>query len=317
MKSGVWTSKYWEPATASVRFWLPIVFISSLLLFALGPFVGSTLAFASLALLIQLFALSQGVSHRMTMTDMLLGLFVIFLIAGELLINPNMSSVLEFARWAALLVIARAAARLFEKSAILAALALFSMAMSAVVVLSASMNLSIARFDGASLITNFMHKNDVAAIVALGAISLLALLLATNHRAFTVLTMFGWASFVFLQIILFLLDSLTALGASAIALAALAVFHFIRTQSPIFRQITLLVYLSAPFLAIGAGQILGIFHMLGRRSDFHGRLEIWAFTVKDWGALWLFGSPGTYWTETTWNFFLRKNIHPLTSCFIF
>lgn len=275
---------------------VPTLFLASLLLITLGPFLASTLSFVSLALLLQVVALSHVPKRPISVVDLLLVFFVFSLEAGEIVTNPNLDNGLELIRWLAILLIARNLIPIFGTRAVLTSFVILAMGLSLTMVISLGFNLGLAMFDESRIAPLFMHKNDLGTLVGIGSIALFSRLLQTQRSGRTAQKMVEWVSFGFLQLTLFFLDSLTALGASLLGLIGLVLVRVSRHSSPPRRRLALLGYLASPFLAVVIGQVSGLFERLGRRSDFHGRLEIWAFTVSDWGGLWAFGAPGNYWT---------------------
>jgi len=272
-----------------------VVFLVGLFMATLGPFLIPTLAFLLLALLLFLVAFSRQGLPKFSLMDALLLIFIVTLFMGELVTDLSPDEALEFVRMLSIVAIARHLVPIFGLANALFAFAVHATVVASLASVPALVGSDLSVLEGTKLVTLFMHKNDVAAIVGLGIAALWYLISTEVYQKTRLVLLVGVAILVYLLVHLVALDSLTALGATGICMVLVTGSVLVHRLPRGWRISLLPISLGLVPAALLAGQVLGVFERLGRRSNFHGRMDIWSFTVKDWGQYWLLGAPNGYW----------------------
>lgn len=260
-----------------------------------GPLLLPTRGFVLLTLgMIAVVVVHSPRSLLFDSRDILIALFIASLLGSALLTGASANLVLEVVRWVSLSVLAKLAVMIFSRQLVALVFSTQSIVLAGFILASNVVANQLSWVSKLALDSTFMHKNDSAAIIGLGVITLVAcrsLWPRTRLRE-----AFGVVALLMLTFTLFYLQSLAALGATAVSLASLVLWRLLRGCSPTKRSVGLGLVWSLPVLTTTLGQFLGVFEALGKRNDFSGRLDIWAFTLPDWSTHWLFGHPGGYWT---------------------
>jgi len=287
---------YGEDASPQGLRLLAVLSMVSIIALTTGGLLAPTSAFLTLALVLWTMVFLTFGRVRVEWFDALVVTFILSLGLGEALIDPSVNDFAELVRWLSLAAIARALTVMFPLRLIACAFLAFGVGLVAVLTLDAVTGSGGGSFDSWQVVTGLLHKNDAAAVVGIAVLSGVWLLLReVRSLRLPTSAMLGILLLV-LSLFLVLLESLAALGATAIGLVSLLLAQWAAKLSPAWRASWGVGFFFFPVLSITVAQVTGVFALLGKRSDFFGRFDIWSYTVQDWGTVWLWGSPGSYWT---------------------
>ena len=282
-----------------------VLFLAGIFLATAGPLLLPTRSFLLIALgmvVVTVFQTPQAL--KIHSIDVLVLFFLgTLLISGFVTGEPG-GHYWEIVRWLSLAVIAKLAVALYPKPHLALGIAAQGLLLAGIALASNIASTGFSWVLDFRLESEFIHKNDLGAMIGLAIITLLAV--APTWWGGTTVRSLGVLSVAVLGITLLYLQSLAAVGATAIGVASMVLWWMLRASPPFLRKIGLGLIWLLPALVVALGQALGIFTALGKRSDLYGRIDIWSFTRPDWSDHWLFGHPGGYWTAERTNAFAEK-----------
>jgi len=275
--------------------YLPVVFLAAVFLLTVGPLLLPTRAFLLIGLgLVVVAAVHAPQSLVFGSRDAFFLIFFASLTGAAFFTGASLDEFLEITRWVGLGVIAKLAVALFSRNQVAAAIVAQGLMVSAITLAT---NIARDQFSWVfrfQLESEFIHKNDAGAVIGIALLALFAI----RPVWWTTISLraLGSSLILVLSVIVIYLQSLAAFGAVIIGIASLLLWSMLRSAPITIRKLGLGLIWSLPVLVVTLAQALGVFVALGKRNDFFGRLDIWAFTLPDWSEHWLFGHPGGYWT---------------------